>query len=89
MSSYSIPGRCGAAKGADFALSDAIYGGATITAAQEGRAYDLESIPKAYRRQLSHDGIYAAARTQASSFSFRENTDIRRRISRAISSSST
>ena len=43
------------------AMSDAIYGGATITAAQEGRAYDLESIPKAYRRQLSHDGIYAAA----------------------------
>lgn len=43
------------------AMSDAIYGGAVITAVQENGNYELESIPKAYRRQLSHDGIYAAA----------------------------
>ena len=43
------------------AMSDAIYGGAAITATQKDEIYDLESVPKAYRRQLSYDGMYAAA----------------------------
>ena len=43
------------------AMSDAIYGGAAIAAAQKDEIYDLESIPKAYRRELSHDGLYATA----------------------------
>ena len=43
------------------ALSDALYGGAAIDAIQNGTTHRLQSIPKRYQRQLSHDGVYAAA----------------------------
>lgn len=43
------------------AMSDAIYGGATIEAVQHGTTHRLQSILRGYRRQLSHDGIYATA----------------------------
>ncbi len=41
------------------AMSDAIYGGATIEIPQSGKTRQLKSIPKQYRRQMSHDGQYA------------------------------
>ena len=41
------------------AMSDAIYGGGDIDLIQNGNTYRLKSTPKAYRRQLSHDGPYA------------------------------
>ena len=47
------------------AMSDAIYGGATIEAAQNGEKRNLKSVPKKYQRQLSHDGVYAAATLMA------------------------
>ena len=40
------------------AMADAIYGGATIETAQNGKKRSLKSIPKKYRRQLAHDGVY-------------------------------
>ena len=43
------------------AMSDAIYGGGDIDLIQNGNTYQLKSTPKAYRRQLSHDGPYATA----------------------------
>lgn len=43
------------------AMSDAIYGGGDIDLIQNGNTYQLKSTPKAYRRQLSHDGAYATA----------------------------
>ena len=43
------------------ALADAIYGGATIEASQNGTIHRLQSILRGYRRQISHDGPYAAA----------------------------
>lgn len=43
------------------AMSDAIYGGGTIEARQNDLVRQLRSNPKAYRRQLSHDGVYATA----------------------------
>lgn len=48
------------------ALSDAIYGGATIEAVQNNITHRLQSNLKGYQRQLSHDGIYAAATLMAS-----------------------
>ena len=47
------------------AMSDAIYGGGTIEAQNNGAVQFLSSIPKGYRRQLSHDGVYAAATLMA------------------------
>ena len=47
------------------AMSDAIYGGATIEAVQNNTKRELKSTPKGYRRQLSHDGVYAAATLMA------------------------
>lgn len=47
------------------ALSDAIYGGATIEAEQNGQTLQLDSVPKGYRRQLTHDGVYAVATLMA------------------------
>lgn len=47
-------------------MSDAIYGGATIEAIQNGKSLSLKSRPKGYQRQLSHDGVYAAATLMAS-----------------------
>ena len=41
------------------AMSDAIYGGATIEMPQNDQTYQLKTIPKQYRRQISHDGQYA------------------------------
>lgn len=43
------------------AMSDAIYGGATIEATQNNTTHRIQSKLRGYRRQLSHDGIYAAA----------------------------
>ena len=43
------------------AMSDVIYGGGDIDLIQNGNTYRLKSMPKAYRRQMSHDGAYAAA----------------------------
>ena len=42
-------------------MSDAIYGGGTVTAVIDGRPVVLCSRMKQYRRELSHDGIYAEA----------------------------
>ncbi len=42
-------------------LADAIYGGATIDIEDEQETYSLKSLPRQYRRELSHDGIYAEA----------------------------
>ena len=47
------------------AMSDAIYGGATIEATLNGQTVHLESIVQGYRRQLSHDGVYAVATLMA------------------------
>lgn len=47
------------------AMSDAIYGGATIDVQRDGKTEHLKSVAKGYRRQLSHDGIYAAATLMA------------------------
>ena len=47
------------------AMSDAICGGAAVEAVMNGKMIHLESIAKGYRRQLSHDGIYAAATLMA------------------------
>lgn len=47
------------------ALSDAIYGGATIDATQNNAAYRLQSNLRGCQRQFSHDGIYAAATLMA------------------------
>lgn len=47
------------------AMSDAIYGGATIEASVNGSTIHMESILRGYRRQLSHDGAYAVATLMA------------------------
>lgn len=47
------------------AMSDAIYAGGSIDLIQNGNTYQLKSTPKAYRRQLSHDGTYATATLMA------------------------
>ncbi len=41
------------------AMSDAIYGGGTIEMPLNGQTRQLKTIPKQYRRQMSHDGQYA------------------------------
>ena len=41
------------------AMSDAIYGGATLEMPLNGQTRQLKAIPKQYRRQMSHDGQYA------------------------------
>ena len=46
-------------------MSDAIYGGATIDVCSNGETLHLDTLPKGYRRQLSHDGMYAAATLMA------------------------
>ncbi len=43
------------------ALSDAIYAGATIDAKITEQTISITSEAKRYRRQLSHDGVYAEA----------------------------
>ncbi len=43
------------------AMSDAIYGGGTVELIQNGNTCQLKSTPKAYRRQMDHDGAYATA----------------------------
>ena len=43
------------------AMADAIYGGATIEAAQNDTTRMLQSSLKSYQRQITHDGIYAVA----------------------------
>ena len=48
------------------AMSDAIYGGATIEATQNSTTRMLQSNVKGYQRQLSHDGVYAVATLMAS-----------------------
>ena len=47
------------------AMADAIYGGGAIEARQGDKMRLLNSVPKGYRRQLSHDGVYAAATLMA------------------------
>ena len=47
------------------ALSDAIYGGATIEATQNDATHRLQSKLRGYQRQLGHDGIYATATLMA------------------------
>lgn len=47
------------------AMSDAIYGGGTIEAVRNDAKRLLKSRPKGYRRQLNHDGVYAAATLMA------------------------
>ncbi len=43
-------------------MADAIYGGGTLTAEMpDGTLATLSALPKRYRRQLSHNGIYAEA----------------------------
>lgn len=45
---------------------DAIYGGATIEATQNDTVRLLQSSLKGYRRQMTHDGVYAVATLMAS-----------------------
>ena len=47
------------------ALSDAIYGGASVELKQDDTTLYLNCRPKGYRRILSHDGIYAVATLMA------------------------
>ena len=47
------------------AMSDAIYGGATIEATQNGATHRIQSILRGYQRVLGHDGIYATATLMA------------------------
>ena len=47
------------------AMSDAIYGGATIEMPFNGEIRQLKAIPKQYRRQMSHDGQYAVGTLMA------------------------
>lgn len=39
------------------AMADAIYGGATIEATQNGMVRKLQSKLKGYQRQITHDGV--------------------------------
>ena len=48
------------------AMADAIYGGTTIEATQNDTVRLLQSSVKGYRRQMSHDGVYAVATLMAS-----------------------
>ena len=48
------------------AMADAIYGGVTIEATQNDTVRLLQSSLKGYRRQLTHDGVYAVATLMAS-----------------------
>ncbi len=43
------------------ALSDAIYGGATIDVELNAQTLRLQGVSKQFQRQVSHDGIYAEA----------------------------
>ena len=57
------------------ALSDAIYGGASVELKQDDTTLYLDCRPKGYRRLLSHDGIYAVATLMANDDSqMEENT---------------
>ena len=47
------------------AISDAIYGGASVELKQDDTTLYLTCRPKGYRRILSHDGIYAVATLMA------------------------
>lgn len=47
------------------AMSDAIYGGATIEARHGDDLHRLQSHERRYLRQLSHDGVYAVATLMA------------------------
>ena len=47
-------------------MADAIYGGVTVEAVQNGVRQFLKSDPKRYRRQIGHDGVYATATLMAS-----------------------
>lgn len=47
------------------AISDAIYGGASVELKQDDTTLYLNCRPKGYRRILSHDGIYAVATLMA------------------------
>lgn len=47
------------------AMSDAIYGGATLEMPLNGQTSQLKAIPKQYRRQMSHDGQYAVGTLMA------------------------
>ncbi len=40
-------------------LSDAMYGGATVEAAIQGKTQLMQCKPKGYDRQLAHEGVYA------------------------------
>ncbi|MCI8538499.1 MAG: hypothetical protein HFF18_07520 [Oscillospiraceae bacterium] len=42
-------------------LADAIYGGVTIEIENGGSTLHLKTLPKQYRRELNHDGLYAEA----------------------------
>lgn len=42
-------------------LADAIYGGATIEIEDGKDTYSLKTLTRQYRRELSHDGVYAEA----------------------------
>lgn len=42
-------------------LADAIYGGITIEIESESKTLTLKTLTKQYRRELSHDGVYAEA----------------------------
>lgn len=56
------------------ALSDAIYGGASVELKQGNTILYLECRLKGYRRLLSHDGIYAVATLMANNDSQTERT---------------
>lgn len=47
-------------------LADAIYGGATIEIEDGKDTYSLKTLTRQYRRELSHDGVYAEATVRRS-----------------------
>ena len=42
-------------------LADAIFGGITIEIESEQSTLTLKTLPRQYRREISHDGVYAEA----------------------------
>ena len=66
------------------ALSDAIYGGASVELKQDDTTLYLDCRPKGYRRLLSHDGIYAVATLMANDDSQTEENTADDMVVRAI-----
>lgn len=58
-------------------LADAIYGGATIEIEDGKDTYSLKTLTRQYRRELSHDGVYAEATVSAESACGRSSAPVK------------